>query len=193
MIWGWITSKLAGPIAAGFAILFAVGFVWQTAQIDGWPVFGGGYKTQVAALKLQVANDAKAQSDFAAKANADVAAAQAATRASQDKYAAEFAAHQTDNANLQAEINRKVTTYVSQKSDAACVVPIGAVRLLDAAASGSDPSAIAARIAPGLTNDSPSDVTLSEAIALLTDDLSISRSNADQLRQLQAAVAIPAR
>jgi len=191
LILGWLTSKIAGPIAAGLAVLFAVAFAWQTAQIDGWAVFGGGYKAQVAALTLQVKDNEKAWSDYRAQAAEIVAQANDRAKKAGDDAAAAHAAAQTANANLQAEINRKVTTYVSPKSDAACVMPWGAVRLLDAAASGSDPSAVAARVAPGVSNDSTSDVTLSEAITLLTDDLSIARDNADQLKQLQAAVSVP--
>ena len=65
------------------------------------------------------------------------------------------------------------------------------MRLLDAAASGADPADVRARVAPGQPDDAASDVTLSEAVALLATDLGIARQTADQLRQLQAAVAGP--
>lgn len=53
---------------------------------------------------------------------------------------------------------KKVPIYVTQKSDAACPVPLGFVRLHDAAARGT-----ALSESPGEPNDGPSDVKLSEA------------------------------
>ena len=76
---------------------------------------------------------------------------------------------------------------VSTKSNSACVVPLGAVRLLDAAASGADLRDVAAAIAPGQPDDAASDVTLSETVALLAADLGIARQNAGQLEGLERA------
>ena len=78
--------------------------------------------------------------------------------------------------------------YVSAKSDALCVLPWGAVRLLDAAASGADPAFVAAAVAPGQPDDAASDVKLSEAVALLATDLGRARDNADQLKHLESAI-----
>jgi len=86
-------------------------------------------------------------------------------------------------------IVEKVPVYVSEKSNAGCVVPWGVVRLLDAAASGASLDAAGAAIAPGRPDDAASDVALSEAVALLAADLGIARQNGDQLERLQKAVA----
>jgi hypothetical protein len=74
-------------------------------------------------------------------------------------------------------------------TDSSCVVSWGAMRLLDAAASGADPDFVAAAVAPGLPDDTPSGIALSEAVTLLATDLAIARDNADQLRRLEGAVA----
>jgi hypothetical protein len=191
LAWGWLTSKIAGPIAAGVAVLFALAFAWQTAQIDGWPIFGGGYKAQVAALKLRLADAAAAQASFAARANAAVLAAQTAQRAAQDKIAAAYRDGLAHAQIVTQTIIRKVPVYVSAKSDAACVVPWGAIRLFDAAASGSDPGAVAALIAPGQPDDAASGIALSDFVALLAQNFGAARDNADQLTALQAAMRAP--
>jgi hypothetical protein len=63
----------------------------------------------------------------------------------------------------------------------------GAIRLLDAAASGADLGDVAAAIAPGQPDDAASTIKLSDAIALLAADLGIARQNADQLTHLEKA------
>jgi hypothetical protein len=62
------------------------------------------------------------------------------------------------------------------------------VRLLDAAASGADPDFVAAHVAPGVADDAPSGIALSDVVALLAADLAIARDNADQLIHLERAV-----
>jgi hypothetical protein len=188
LLTSWLTSKLAGPIAAGLAVLFAAGFAWQTAQIDGWPLFGGGYRTQVAALKVQVAEMATAQARFEADAAKAVVDRNAALRTRQDAVAAAYQSGLNAAQALTQTIIRKVPVYVSAKSDAACVVPWGVVRLFDAAASGSDPGVVAAAIAPGQPDDAASPIALSDLVALLAQDFGAARANADQLSALEAAV-----
>ena len=83
---------------------------------------------------------------------------------------------------------REVPFYVSAESDAQCVLPWGAVRLLDAAASGADPAQLRDLIAPGQPDDAASDVALSEAVALLAGNLGAARINAGQLEHLQRAL-----
>jgi hypothetical protein len=180
----WLGGKVAGPVAMLCALVLAGGLIWQTGRIDGWPVVGGGLKAQVADLQQQAAArdlaEARAQgAALAARAKlADAANDQARLHASGD---------QAIQSQIQTVI-RKVPVYVSEKSNDACVLPWGAVRLLDAAASGADPDDAAARIAPGQPDDAASDVKLSEAVALLAADLGVARQNADQLGHLEKAV-----
>lgn len=84
---------------------------------------------------------------------------------------------------------REVPVYVSAKSDQACRLPWGFVRLFDAAASGAGLADIRDRIAPGQPDDAASDVGLSEALALLAANFGAARHNAGQLEQLEKAVA----
>jgi hypothetical protein len=181
-----ITSKLAGPIAPALALILALGLVWQSARINGWPLIGGGYKAQLAQLQQQASAQALTQ------ARADAAAYQA-RQGAMEKADAEAGAQALSARQNQAQTQillRKVPAYVSSKSDVACLVPWGAVRLLDAASTGADPDSVAAAIAPGQPDDAPSDVKLSEAVALLAANLGIARENADQLTHLEAAVGV---
>ena len=66
-----ITSRLAGPLASALALVLAVGLVWQSVRIDGWPLIGGGFKAQLAQLQQQTSAQALAQ------ARAEAAAYQA--------------------------------------------------------------------------------------------------------------------
>ncbi len=180
----WLGGKVAGPVAMLCALVLAGGLIWQTTRIDGWPLVGGGLKSQVADLQQQITAhdlaDARAQATaLAGRAKmADAANGQARLHAVGD---------QAIQNQIQRVI-RKVPVYVSEKSNDACVLPWGAIRLLDAAASGADIGDVAARIASGQPDDAASTVKLSEAVALLAADLGIARQNADQLTHLEKAV-----
>ena len=180
----WLGGKVAGPAAMLCALVLAGGLVWQTGRIDGWPIIGGGLKAQVAELQSRIAAQSLAE-----------ALAQAAALAAREKLAdaanAQARLHAASDQAIQSQIQtmiRKVPVHVSEKSNAACVLPWGAIRLLDAAASGASLDDVAAAIAPGQPDDAASDVKLSEAVALLAADLGIARRNADQLTYLQKAV-----
>lgn len=179
-----LTSRLAGPLAAAVALLCAAGLVWQTARIDGVPLIGGGLKAEVAQLEAQREADALAQ----AKALASALAAQAKAAEAANGEARAHALASRDNDEQIKTVIEGVPAYVSQKSDTGCVIPWGAVRLLDAAASGADPDFARAHVAPGQPDGAPSDVKLSEAVALLAADLGIARDNADQLTHLERAI-----
>ncbi|HEU4548819.1 MAG TPA: hypothetical protein VFS01_03925 [Rhizomicrobium sp.] len=183
-LWGWLTEKGARPIAGVLTLLLAAALVGQTARIDGLPLLGGGLKAQIAGLQQQLAArdlaDAKARADALAARQKWIAAGEAQARA-------HLAASAATSRQIET-IVEKVPIYVGEKSNAACVVPWGAVRLLDAAASGAGLDTVSAAIAPGQPDDAASDVTLSEAVALLATDLGIARDNADQLTRLEAAV-----
>ena len=178
----WLGGKLAGPVAVSCALLLAAVLVWQTARIDGLPLIGGGFKAQVAGLTQQLAARDLAQ----AKAQAAALQARAELTAAQDGIAR--AAAGNDRA-IQTQIQtviREVPRAIPNSRD--CVLPWGAVRLLDAAASGADVGDVAARIAPGQPDDAASDVRLSEAVTLLTGNLGAARQNAGQLEALEKAV-----
>jgi hypothetical protein len=135
-------------------------------------------------LQAQIAARDLAQ----AKAQAAALAARADQMKAADAVAAVAATHdqaiQTQIQTVIREVPRAVPT-----SSACAFLPWGAVRLLDAAASGADLRDVAARLAPGQPDDAPSTVALPEAVALLATDLGIARQNAEQLRGLRASVA----
>ena len=183
-LWGWLTGNAAGPMPSALALLLAAGLIGQTVRIDGLPLVGGGFKAEIGGLQQQLAArdlaDAKARADALAARQKWIAAGEAEARA-------HLAASAATGRQIET-IVEKVPVYVGEKSNAACVVPWGAVRLLDAAASGAGLDAVSTAIAPGQPDDAASDVTLSEAVALLATDLGIARDNADQLIRLEAAV-----
>lgn len=184
---GWITSKIAGPIATGIAILALASFAWQTAQIDGWPIFGGGYKAQVASLTLQLSQAETASAKFRADAQAAEKARDDAVRGKQDAIAAAYQDGLNHAQPITQTIIQKVPAYVSAKSDADCIVPVGFVRLFDAAASGNDPGAVEAAIYPGQPDDAASPSKLSDIAAMLAKNFGAARDNASQLTALEAA------
>src|SRR6185312_2069865 len=130
-LWGWLTGNAAGPMASALALLLAAGLIGQTVRIDGLPLVGGGFKAEIAGLQQQVAArdlaDAKARADALAARQKWIAAGEAEARA-------HLAASAATGRQIET-IVEKVPVYVGEKSNAACVVPWGAVRLLDAAAS----------------------------------------------------------
>jgi len=180
----WLAGRVTGPLMGGCALLFAVMLGVQTARIEGLPLVGGGLKAQVADLQAQVAARELARAKAQAAALMARAQAQVATENIARTVANNDQAIQTQIQTVIREVPRAVPN-----SSACAFLPWGAVRLLDAAASGADVGDVAAMVAPGEPDDAPSDVTLPEAVALLASNLGIARQNAEQLRGLQATVA----
>jgi hypothetical protein len=183
----FLGGRIAGPLASALALLFAAALLWQSARIDGVPFLGGGFKAQIA--QLERARDAHALAD--AKAETARLTAQAALAARGE---AQVRLHLTSQRALQTQsqtVVKEVPLYVTQPDDRRCVVSWGAVRLLDAAASGADPAQLRDRIAPGQPDDAASDVALSEMVAVLAANLGAARQNASQLDHLQRALAPP--
>lgn len=83
-------------------------------------------------------------------------------------------------------IIQRIPASVTPKDDAACPVPLGFVRIYDAAASG-DPAAGFALRAPE-PDAAATDVTLSEIDTVSADNLGACHGNAEQLRALQELV-----
>ncbi|TPQ33422.1 hypothetical protein [Cupriavidus pinatubonensis] len=77
-------------------------------------------------------------------------------------------------------IIKEIPRYVSAQADAACTVPVGFVRLHDAAATGAvlDPGARDA-------DASPSGTALSAVAGTVTGNYTTSHANAEQLSELQ--------
>jgi hypothetical protein len=181
----FLGGRAAGPLASALALLFAAAFLWQSARIDGVPLLGGGLKARVAALER--GRDGHALAD--AKAAAAALQAQAAWAARGETQArAHLAAQRATDIQIQTVV-KEVPVYVSAISDAKCILPWGAVRLLDAAASGAATAGLRDRIAPGQPDDAASGISLSEAVAVLAGNLGAARQNAGQLERLQRAVA----
>jgi hypothetical protein len=185
MILNWLAGRIAGPAAALCALLLGAGLVWQTARIDGWPLIGGGFKDQVSGLAQQIA----ARDLALAKAQSAALQARAGLAEAADGEARVAAAHDQAIQNQIQTLIREVPVHVSDANDRECIMPWGAVRLLDAAASGAQLGDVAARVAPGQPDDAASDIKLPEAVALLAADFGIARQNGEQLAHLEKAVS----
>lgn len=79
-----------------------------------------------------------------------------------------------------ATITKEIPVYVSKAADAACVVPVGFVRVHDAGAANL-PIAGGA----GSANDAPSGVALSAVVDTVVDNYTDCHANAEQLKALQ--------
>lgn len=79
-----------------------------------------------------------------------------------------------------AVITKEVPIYVTPIADARCTVPVGFVRLHDAAAQGSALSA-----APGAAVDAPSGLALSAVASTVAGNYGICRATAERLSALQ--------
>jgi hypothetical protein len=136
-----------------------------------------GLGAQLADLKAKDATALKA-------AQAHVAAVTAAqTKATVDVMAAYAPTVAATAAQFQT-LSQEVPTYVTPKNDSACAIPVGAVRLLDAAASGLP----AVSLAPGGADDAPSGVALSTLVGADVSNDEAAVENAEQLAALQAWV-----
>lgn len=81
-------------------------------------------------------------------------------------------------------IVKEVPTYVSAEADARCVLPVGFVRLFNAAATGADPAAVTDPA--GRPDEAPSGIECSEVAETVAESFGAARSNAAQLTGLQA-------
>lgn len=79
---------------------------------------------------------------------------------------------------------QKVPVYVTPKSDADCVLPNGFIKLLDAAGLSADPDTLPG--AAGEPNDSASGLRLSQAAALLAENLGNAALERQELIEWQA-------
>lgn len=160
----------------GIKVYLAVALV--SAALAG----AGGFKL---AWTLQDGNIAKIEK----KAGEDKAAAVAAAlrqERSQNKLSADAGAkaekHQAEVRTVARIIREKVPVYVTPEADDRCIVPVGAIRLLDAAAAGADPDA--SLVAPGEPNDAPSGVDCSRIVDVVAENYALYRSVSAQLNDI---------
>lgn len=81
-------------------------------------------------------------------------------------------------------IVQEVPRYVPVEADRACPIPVGFVRVHDAAAAGDD--GVPADPAPAGADAAPSGVALSTVAATVAENYGACNANAEQLRALQA-------
>jgi hypothetical protein len=136
-----------------------------------------GLGAQLADLKAKEATALKAEQAHVAAVTSAQAKATAGVLATYTPVAAATAA------NFQA-LTKEIPTYVTPKDDSACAINVGAVRLLDNAASGLP----AISVAPSVADDAPSGVALSTLVGTDVSNDQAAELNAEQLSALQAWV-----
>lgn len=119
--WAFMKSPWGLRIVGALAVIAALFALYQVG------VSHGVKREHAANAKLLAAAEAKALK--VAKASDKISAD------ARDKHAADVA----QIAKLSAQLQQKVTTYVSPASDRRCTIPVGYVRLRDAAGAGVDP------------------------------------------------------
>lgn len=162
-IWGYV---IAGVVCAGAA-------VWATHAIDA-----GRYNAletkftqyQLDATKAQAAAVAEASSRQHAQDQVALSAAVAEATAQQ-----KIVVHTVT-------LTKDIPAHVP---DTAACIPLGLIRLLNAAASGGSVSA--SPLAPGESDDSCAAVSWRSLAADISDDYETGRSNAEQLNALEDA------
>lgn len=81
-------------------------------------------------------------------------------------------------------IVKEVPTYVTAQTDAECWVPVGLVRVFNAAATGADPATVTDPA--GRPDAAASGINCSEVAAAVAESFGAARSNAAELTGLQA-------
>jgi hypothetical protein len=161
-------SKLGCTIAGASAVFLAALLIGAKLEI-------GHLKSQAAQMRAQVA-EADARASKRAQA---VTTAQAAVTSQVETKAA---------TTLQRErvvtrtITERIPIYVPVEADARCIVPVGFVRVHDAAAVG-DLSAVPE--SAGVADGGPSGLALSDVAEAVADNYGSARQNAGQLKALQ--------
>lgn len=155
-------NPYATAIKAGALVLAVV-------SIFGAGMYFKGLQQERVIAQAEAAAIQRTQAQDKITHDADLAAAQAQTRIQ----------------TVTVETVRKVPVYVTKKSVAACPVPLGFVRLLDASARGVQPIPNAA----GPSNDSPAGIGLDDAAGSVAGNYGKYQAVAQQLRDLQAWVA----
>ncbi len=175
--------KLKGAVFGAF-ILFAAGSL------------SGGFLTHAVdqnrydALVISHAKaDAKAAEASRKAQEAAVAAARATERATAvlaQESALRAAAADQKIVYRTNTIIKEVPTHVTAQTDARVCVPVGLVRLLDAAALGVDPADLV--LPAGQSDDTCSSVRASDLARSVVGNYGIARQNAEQLDQLIADI-----
>jgi hypothetical protein len=160
--WAQISAKLelCGALLIVAALLVALGYAW------------GDDNRQAGDLKLAAQASARAAADSAERQRqVDQAAAAVAVRDAQARARIVTVTH---------TLTQKVPVYVTRQSDARCIVPVGFVRLHDAAAAGQplpDDSAGA--------DDPAADIALSDVGRTVVDNYGTCNAIRQQLIDLQ--------
>lgn len=159
------------------------GYLIAAAVAASLAAFSTGYV--VHKMDLSTLNGLKLADQMAETKAVQLAAKMTAAsdKVSLDAAVAEAQAQQKIVTNT-ITITKEIPVYVTAKSDANCILPNGAIKLLDAAGLGADPATLSG--AAGELNDAPSGISLSQAVALLAANLG--NGNAEQLSVLQAWV-----
>ena len=160
-------SPLGRFIGIALAIVGLLGGVWLAGDRHGHKAEQAAQARRVEAAKKVVAKTEAKQTAISATIGQQTQAKQVEIR------------------TVTKTLIQKVPVYVTVQADAKCVVPLGFVRLHDAAAAGSLPKV---PDTAGQSDDAPSGIALSAVASTVTQNYGICHENAAQLAGLQAWV-----
>jgi len=153
-----------------------------TAAVSATVAYGAGWWSRDVFADLK---DAKTEAS-ALKADREVLVGQLRGMLKADEISADIgqksAERQVQIRTVTRNIIKEVPVYVAAEADAACPIPVGFVRLHDAAAAGAWP---AVPIASGPPNDAPSGIALSGVAATVAENYGSCRETAERLTSLQ--------
>lgn len=177
-------GKLLGLITGAKAYLIIAAACLAIGSAGGATVAWKIQDGNIASLKVaNLEAKQKAVADAITKERAAAALSADAGRKAED--------HQVQIRNITRTIVREVPTYVTVEADARCVLPVGFVRVHDAAAAG---RAVSATLDPaGRPDDAPAGIACSELGEVVAENYGAYRSVAQQLIDLQDLVAAQVR
>lgn len=153
--------------AAPWAVLAAVAVL---SGFTGWKLRDGDYQAHL-----------KADAEAAATAQSQARSVEAKNEKTAAEVGAKVEKTVAEVRYVTREIIKEVPVYVTVQADANCVVPVGAVELLNAAASGRPP----APDPSGRSVDAPSGVDLSAVAGTVVENYGYTRELEAQVRGWQ--------
>lgn len=144
-VWVWLVAVLVLVGAAG---------------AGGWKLRDADYQRHL-----------KADAEAALKASERARGTEATNEQTSQEVGRQVEEKQAEIRYVTRTILKEVPIYVSPESDARCVVPVGAIVMLDTAATGNPP----APLAPGESPDAPSRHELSGVVSSVVENYGYTR------------------
>lgn len=170
VLWSAITSKIAGPIGIGAALIFGIWLAFVHGQLDGTRVELAELKTSQAAASAEAVSAGAAIQQAMDGVNTTFAIASVKADALIEQHA--------------AFIEKEIPRYVTKEVDARYPIPNGVVWMHDAAIRDIAPADVAAET--GGAFDAPSSITASDFTTNDTTNIATCKKYKNRADQLGA-------